>query len=174
MLTRRRRLALPLLLAAALLGAAGGVSAASKTLDFTASATVVAVCRVTADPVGFGILAPGMATAQTDATGAVRVSCTSGVAYAVALDLGDNTTGLFGRRMRHQTLPTNYLSYELYSDAARSTPWRDNYFGLFSTWDVNATSTGATTVHTVYARLPVGQTPPAGAYLDTVTATVTY
>ena len=57
----------------------------------------------------------------------------------------------------------------LYRDAARTQRWRDT-----PGQDVSGTANGAAQSLPVYARLPAGQTPPAGAYLDTVTAIVRY
>ena len=141
--------------------------AQSASNSFAVNASVQTACGVTANTVNFGTLPPGAATTQVDALGAIVVTCSLGISYTVALDPGANAQGS-NRRMRHATL-TQYLGYDLYRNAARTQRWRDTP-GL----DVSGTGSGTAQSLAVYARLPAGQTPPAGAYLDTVTAIVRY
>ena len=62
----------------------------------------------------------------------------------------------------------HYLNYQLYSDSARGTVW-DNVTGT------TLTGSGIAQGLTVYGRLPGGQlSAPAGAYSDTITATVSF
>ena len=135
--------------------------------SFAVNASVLAGCIVTANTVNFGTLPPGAATPQVDALGAVVVTCSNGIDYTVGLSNGANNQGA-NRRMRHATL-AQFLTYDLYRNAARTQRWRDT-----PGQDVSGTGTGAAQSLPVYARLPAGQTPPAGAYLDTVTAIVRY
>jgi len=135
--------------------------------SFAVNASVLAGCFVNASTVNFGTLPPGAATPQVDALGAIVVTCSSGIGYTIALDRGANSQGA-NRRMRHATL-AQFLTYDLYRDAARTQRWRDT-----PGQDVSGTANGASQSLPVYARLPAGQTPPAGAYLDTVTAIVRY
>jgi spore coat protein U-like protein len=61
------------------------------------------------------------------------------------------------------------LSYELYRDASRSSRWeRGNVLAL------RAEGVFTPTAFAVYGRIPAGQVVPAGAYSDTVTATVDF
>ena len=142
--------------------------AQSANSNFGVNASVLSGCGVTANTVNFGTLPPGAATTQVDTLGAIVITCSLGIPYTVALDQGANAQGS-NRRMRHATLTTQYLGYDLFRNAARSQRWRDT-----PGQDVSATGTGIAQSLPVYARLPAGQTPPAGAYLDTVTAIVRY
>lgn len=170
----RRGLSAPLLAASlALAMLAAGAGAKTRGAPMAVSANVLAGCQVAADGINFGLLVVGAATNQTDASGAVRLQCSPGTAYRIALGPGVNGTGFFGLQ-RRMANGVNTLNYDLYSDAARSAPWRDNFLGLFPEWTVAGTAIGGAQVIPVYARLPAGQTPPAGFYLDTVTATVSY
>jgi len=146
---------------------AAQAQAQSASNSFAVNASVQSGCAVTANTVNFGTLPPGAATTQVDALGAIVVTCSLGISYTVAFDPGANAQGS-NRRMRHATL-TQYLGYDLYRNAARTQRWRDTP-GL----DVSGTGSGTAQSLAVYARLPAGQTPPAGAYLDTVTAIVRY
>ncbi len=141
--------------------------AQSSNGSFGVNASVLAGCLVTANTVNFGTLPPGAATSQVDALGAIVVTCSNGIDFTVVLDRGSNNQGA-NRRMRHATLAA-FLTYDLFRDAARTQRWRDT-----PGQDVSATANGAAQSLAVYARLPAGQTPPAGAYLDTVTAIVRY
>jgi spore coat protein U-like protein len=63
------------------------------------------------------------------------------------------------------------LDYSMYTTAGRTTVWGD---GTLSTSTQAGTGNGAAQALTVFGRIPVGQYVTAGAYADTVTATVTY
>ena len=147
--------------------AATQAQAQSANGNFAVNASVLAGCLLNASTVNFGTLPPGAATPQVDALGAIVVTCSNGIDYTVGLSNGANNQGA-NRRMRHATL-AQFLTYDLYRNAARTQRWRDT-----PGQDVSGTGTGAAQSLPVYARLPAGQTPPAGAYLDTVTAIVRY
>jgi len=147
--------------------AAAQAHAQSVNGNLTVNASVLSGCGVTANTVNFGTLPPGAATTQVDALGAVIVTCSLGIAYTVALDAGSNAQGA-NRRMKHATL-NQFLGYDLYRNATRTQRWRDT-----PGQDVSGTGAGVAQSLSVYARLPAGQTPPAGAFLDTVTAIVRY
>jgi spore coat protein U-like protein len=134
---------------------------------FGVNASVLSGCGVSADTVNFGMLPPGAATAQVDALGAVTVTCSPGIDYSVGLGDGSNAQGS-NRRMKHGTL-NQFLGYDLFRNAARTQRWRD-----VPGQRLSGTGTGIAQSLAVYARLPANQTPPAGPYLDTVTAIVRY
>jgi spore coat protein U-like protein len=66
---------------------------------------------------------------------------------------------------------SDYLSYELYSDAGLSTVWGN----VEGTWVVEPAAPSTTAVdYTVYANVPAQQSVPAGAYTDSVAVTVSF
>ena len=65
---------------------------------------------------------------------------------------------------------SNYLSYELYSDAARTTVWNTGA-GLYNP---GAAPSKVARNFTVYGRVTSNQDVPAGSYNDTVVATVNF
>ena len=70
------------------------------------------------------------------------------------------------------TSGSNLLSYNLYTDSARTSVWGD---GTGSTNTIGGTGTGGSQAVTVYGRVSLGQTGvPAGSYADTVAVTITY
>jgi spore coat protein U-like protein len=144
------------------------VSAAQTTTTLSVSATVSAGCGVTANPIAFGSYL-GTATSPTvDAVGAIVVTCPVGNNYDVRLDNGTNGGG-GQRRMAVTSGPAAFLSYELYSDAART-----QRFGNANFERVTGVGNGAPQSIPVYARLPGAQVVPLGAYLDTIQVTLQF
>lgn len=166
---------LTLVSAVALVAGWGGLAqAATATDNLAVSADVVANCTISTAALAFGNYDPIVVNASTalDGTGTVTVTCTSGSAATITLGQGANAdTGSTAaaplRRLLNGT--TNFLSYSLFSDSARTTVW-----GGDATVDVATTGTGAADAHTVYGSIASGQNKPAGAYADTVVATVTF
>lgn len=137
-------------------------------VSFTASATVVSTCRVTATDLDFGTQT--LLSNDVDATSTVSVTCTSGLSYALSLNEGTGSGGTTTTRLMTHTISTETVPYQMYSDAARTQNW-----GNSATDDVEGTGTGSAVGHTVYGRIPAQATAPdAGSYIDTVTVTVTY
>lgn len=161
----------PALVTACIAGAFAPSSAHGATASTTmgVSATVTANCTVSTTAIAFGPVNP-IAGTNIDGTGSVTVTCTNGTAWAVDADEGGGSGAtLADRRM---TAGGNLLSYDLYTNAARTTLWGD---GTASTVTVAGTGTGAAQAATIYGRVPSGQTTVApGSYADTVSVTVTY
>jgi len=141
--------------------AAGPAVAATATTTFTVSATVVAACSVSATSLAFGSYT---GAGNVDQTSTISVTCSNGTDYSVALNDGANASG----STRQMTAGgSNYLTYQMYSDAARTTVWN-------AAAPVTGTGNGAAQSLTVYGRIPSGQSVAAGSYSDTVQVTVTY
>lgn len=152
----------PVLLFALLAAIPSAASAATATTSFAVSATVAETCTVSAAALDFGSYAVASASA---ATTTVTVTCTNGTTYHVALDDGGNFTTT--RRM--VSGGTNFLEYELYTDAGHATRW-----GSTDLTDVGGTGDGSAQALTVYGLVPSGQFVTAGSYSDTINVTVTY
>ncbi|MCJ0763289.1 Csu type fimbrial protein [Variovorax terrae] len=146
----------------------GGANTGSKDFYLGLSATVPNHCRISlAGALDFGS-ASTLASA-TSQTSSIRVRCPNGTAWQLGLNNGSNATGST-RRMR--SAAGNYVSYELYRDAARTQRWGNT---LNST-TVSGTGQGDSnpTTSTVYGRVPVQSNVPSGLYTDTVIVTLTY
>jgi spore coat protein U-like protein len=129
------------------------------------SATVAALCTVTAQPLAFG----AYTSAQTDATSTVSVTCTNGTSYAVALDAGATSGATTANRL--MTGPGGAtLRYVLFNNASYTTNWGS----IAGTDTLASLGTGVAQTLTVYGRIPAGQYPTPGAYTDSVTVTLTY
>lgn len=131
-----------------------------------APAAAEAACSAAVTPVSFGTYVPLSATAR-DSTGSVTVTCTAqSGSIAVALNAGLHAAGGFtGRAM---TGGASRLSYQLYTNAARSSVWGD---GTGGSSQVTLPRAGTATI---YGRIPARQPVGAGSYADTVVITLIF
>ena len=153
------------LIALAGLACAGMSSAATDTANMTVKITITATCNIhTVAPtdVDFGSVA-STATNVASTGGVLTVNCTNGTDYTIGLNNGLNYTAT--RQMKNGT---NFVGYGLYRDAAFTNAW-----GSTVPLSAAGTGTGANQTYTVYGRVPSAAA-AAGAYTDTVVATVTY
>lgn len=158
-------------LCALLLLSASTAHAADATGNLSVTATVAGACVVATLPVAFGLYDPTAATDNTAGNGTVTVTCTLGTPYTVALDAGANESvaGDFTtRRMLANT--SDYLSYQLYKEDARTSVWGDTGTDRVT----GQSGLGLPQAITVYGTIPKNQNVAAGAYLDTVLVTVSY
>jgi spore coat protein U-like protein len=166
------------LIVVSLLLASAPAFAASKNSTFSVSATVVANCTISATDLAFGNYDPVVANntggADVYANSTVTVACTKGAPNVwIGLDAGANGASATGTTRAMTAGSSNFLSYELYAANPNPTPG--------SAWG-NTQATGksyvaaskAATAITVFGRIPKGQDAAAGAYADTVTATINY
>jgi spore coat protein U-like protein len=154
--------------------ASDALAEGTDTDDLDVTATVIDNCTITAGTVAFGDYDPAIdnKAANLDGTGTVSVICTTGASAKVTLGQGvsadtGSTDAAPLRRMVYDT--DNFLSYSLFQEAGRTTVW-----GNTDATGVVATADGASHDLTVYGRVAMDQNVPAGAYNDTVVATVTF
>ena len=159
--------ALLLIPAAAALPSGAHADTAGSTLSV--SATVTANCTVSTSALAFGNV-DTLSGANVDGTGSLSVTCTNGTAWAASAGTGAGSGASFvGRRM---TAGPDWLSYNLFTNASRTTVWGD---GTGSTATITGTGSGSAQAVTIYGRVNSGQTSaPAGNYADTVAVTITY
>ncbi len=142
----------------------------SATASLNISATVSKNCTISTAPVAFGAYDSVTAnrTAPLDGTGTVIVTCTKGAAAKVGLNAGGNAQGTT-RRMAGAA--AEYLTYELYKDAAHASVWGNTAADAL---DVPAAVNQNPQNFTVYGRVLQNQVAAVGAYTDTVVATVNF
>ena len=99
-----------------------------------------------------------------ESTGNVEVTCVLTTAYTIALSPGN---GSYMPRVMNSGV--HALSYNLYTDATRTTIWGDGTGGT-SVVSGNAISAN----HTIYGRVPAGQNVNVGAYSDSLVVTITF
>ena len=150
------------------LGGPGAYAATSST-KMNVTSSVSGTCTL-ASPVAlaFGAYDPigANATSNLDVSpNALTVTCAKGVSAQISLDLGANAQGT----TRRMSSGSNYITYEIYTSAARTTVWN-----LTNTVTYVAASKAPSPI-AVYGRIPAGQDVPAGSgYADVVNATVTF
>ena len=147
-----------------------GTAAAQATDNLPVQATVVANCNINApNTLQFGNYDPAVVNAAADLDGAttIEVRCTKNSPNVwIGLDLGGNASGT----TRRMTDGTEFLSYEIYQDAGRTTVWGDiladgvSYVPVTSAW----------TNLNVYGRVPQAQDVGVGVYNDSVLATINF
>jgi spore coat protein U-like protein len=137
--------------------------AATVTTTFAVTATVQATCLVSATGMAFGTYTGVLATS----TSAVSVTCTNTTPYTVGLDAGTATGATV--TTRKMANGAQLLSYALFSDSLHTTNWGNTT----GSW-VSGIGNGSVQPLTVYGQVAAGQYVTPGAYLDTITATVTY
>jgi len=159
-----------LIVAALLLIATNSAFAGSASTVNTNNITVsvAARCTIGAFSMAFGAYDPFSAS-PLDQTATVTINCTKGTSGVVPFDLGVNASGAV-RRMKDTGAGTNFLTYEIYRDAARTTVWNAvNTVTLGPSVSKNTALTA-----TAYGRVAAGQDVAALNYQDTIVATVTF
>jgi spore coat protein U-like protein len=162
-----------LLTTGALLGAAGGASAANPaTTTFAVTATVLKNCTVAAAPLAFGVYTPTAGALAVNTT--VSVSCTLSTPFNTELTAGGTAGTTIAQRLLSNG-SGNTLQYNLYTTSGLSTPWGTTV----GTNTVAGTGAGMGTpvVQTVYGQLvdsAANQAVPPGSYSDTITVNVAY
>ena len=137
-------------------------NAATESADFNVQLTVNNACTIAATgPVTFATVT-GNITADIDATTNLSVNCNNGAIYTIGLE-GDNAS-------RTMVSGSDTVNYELFSDSTRTVEWGE----LASGDELGGTGSNSVQTIPVYARVPAGQSVPAGSYVDTVTATIEF
>jgi spore coat protein U-like protein len=136
-------------------------------------AHAVPSCSVTFSAVAFGADIDVLAGASVDSAGAATISCSNfgggtnaRVVVCIGMSNGANATAA----PRKMASGANRLSYDLYTNAARSTRWANVKASLPR---FVLTAATPTIVVPVYGRIAAAQTTtPVGAYTDTITPNV--
>lgn len=143
-------------------------AAATATGQFQVSLTLQAECRLTSQSaLAFGT--SGVIQSAITATSTIGVQCTNTTPYNVGLDAGISSGATITTRKMSGGAGAA-VSYQLYSDSARTQVWGNTV----SSNTIAGTGNGAVQTLTVYGSVPAQNTPAAGNYTDTVQITVTY
>jgi spore coat protein U-like protein len=156
--------------AGVLLALAGAAQAATKSDSFQVSATVTKNCVIDAPDLNLGAF-DGANDLAVNST--ISVRCTSGTNFNVDLSPGSSTSYTTTRTLVNGS---DVLNYNLYTDGAYTTVWGD---GTGGTGRASGTGSGMSTALslTVYGRLLASNNiapVPAGSYIDSLIATITY
>jgi len=150
--------------------------AATEVANLTVDALVLSSCAISTAPVNFGTYDPMVAhlSAPLDnSAGEVRITCANGLPVVVRLDQGaapgSGSTAAAPVRQMAGPAPGDVLSYNLFTDAPGGIVWGDT-----TGTGVADIGTGAQEILLIHGRVPGGQNPAAGAYGDTVVASVDF
>ena len=156
--------------------AALNAQAGTATSNLAVSITIQASCTINAASLNFGNTVAGttLVASNVNVATTVSVTCTSGSPYSVGMDNGANVSGS-QRRMKNGS---NFLNYNLYTDAGRTNAWITTGSPSSCTPASSCylgTGSGSPQSVNIYGRVPsTGTAPPTGTYTDTVTMTITY
>jgi spore coat protein U-like protein len=123
--------------------------------------------NLTTTSVAFGTYNP-LNASPTDSTGTISYFCPGALAPVISISTG--SSGSFSPRQM-TTATADLLSYNLYTDAARTTIWGDGTGG--STTVAGTTALNPAT-NTIYGRVFPQQSAAAGSYSDTLTVTINF
>ena len=132
-------------------------------------------CSVSTSAISFGTYNP-ISPSDVDVASAISVTCSvliigGNVSYQIRLGAGASADQL-NRTMKSGA---SSLGYNLYTDIARATVWGDGSGGTgVATMSYPIAIISRTDDFTIYGRLPAGQSVAAGAYSDTIIATVEF
>jgi spore coat protein U-like protein len=136
-------------------------------------AHAVPSCSVTFSAVAFGGDIDVLSGASVDSAGAATISCSnfaSGANASVVVCIGMSNGANATAAPRKMASGTNRLSYDLYTNSARSTRWANVQSSLPR---YVLTASTPTIVVPVYGRIAAAQTTtPVGNYFDTITPNV--
>ena len=138
----------------------------NSSTTFTATATVLSNCIVSATNLNFG--STGTLSSNIDATSSLSIQCSNGAPYNVGLDAGTGSGATVATRK--MTSGGNTVNYTMYQNAGRTTLWGTT----IGTNTLSGTGSGSAQNLTVYGRVPTQTTPAPGTYADTIVVTVTY
>jgi spore coat protein U-like protein len=137
-------------------------------VPFTVRTTNNSTCSVSTTNLDFGT--QNLLTSATLATNSLYITCTPGTAYTVGMNNGSSGATSPALRKMTNVGTTDFVSYGIYLDAARTQVWGDGVTGAMP----SATGNGLAQSFTGYGRVPVQITPTPLDYTDTVVVTITY
>jgi spore coat protein U-like protein len=130
-------------------------------------------CTVTATGISFGNYVP-VDAANNDSAGSVRVRCTLLVALggSYTVDFSTGSSGSYAQRTLRNG--PSVLTYNLYTNAARSQILGDGSGGSSQITQNFSALLAIDQTISVYGRISGGQNVPPGSYSDIIIVTVTY
>ncbi len=128
----------------------------------------LAACTISTTGVSFGTYNM-FATSPLDSTGSVTYQCTGNSSVSVTLNRG----GAASFNPRRMLNGSQALNYNLYLDASRATIWGDGTGGTQRYSNTSVPRNQNVTV-TIYGRVPASQDVSAGAYSNSITASINF
>lgn len=152
-----------------LLLATAAVYAQTATTTFQVTATVSSGCVISATNHDFGMYTTSSPTDNINGSNMLTATCTLALPYTLGLNAGIGTGATAASRKMTRSGGSELLNYSLYQTVDRLVVLGDTT-GL----TLSGLGTGLAIDHPVFGTIPAGQNVPAGNYVDTVTATITF
>lgn len=143
------------------------LTTSAGSFGFTASATVINNCLISATNIAF--TSTGVLRSALSATGAITARCTNGDAFRIALSSG--SSGNVAARQMQRVGGGGAVNYQLYTDSGHTSAWGDGNSG---TTMATGTGSGNAVSINVYGLVPAQSTPMPGSYSDAITATISF
>jgi spore coat protein U domain-containing protein, fimbrial subunit CupE1/2/3/6 len=134
-----------------------------------ASAQPAPSCTISATSVNFGNYNV-FNSAAVDSTGTITYSCNSH-ATSITISLSKGASSSYNQRIMIKGAES--LTYNLFTDAAKTSVWGDGTGGT-SVYSRTNPSNNTNVNLTVYGQIPPGQDVSAGTFSDTVSATINF
>lgn len=170
-----RRFSCAMLAITGVLASAPTTAATTEPATVSLSLTLQNSCTLSAGAtLSFGTATAGTAQSNIDSQSAgLTIDCADAVSSAtINVSAGANVAAGGQRRLR-QGATANYVNYDLYADAGRTTKYDSTTFQTLGSGSLTA---GVSDI-IIYGRIPSGTALPIGnssAFTDTVSVTVTY
>lgn len=131
-----------------------------------------AACVINTQSLNFGVYDPTSGTAK-DATASLTIDCSanSGAGNAIVSLSRGGATSYAARRMASGS---KRLTYQIYTNAARSTIWGDGSSGTSRITVTGLAHNGGHSIVNYYGRIAAHTVVAPGYYTDTIIATVTF
>jgi spore coat protein U-like protein len=134
------------------------------------SGEAYAACSVSTTNINFGTYDVFSITPK-DSTGTITVTCGPPPPPHITISIGPSpNSGVFIPRKMRSLSGSDYLNYNLFSNASMSSVWGDGTGGTSVV--ETKTTPGQPGFATIYGRIPAGQDVSAGTYSETLTVTV--
>jgi spore coat protein U-like protein len=160
---------------AALLGFVGVADSATSTSQFAVDVNVTNACTI-----GFSGAIAISTSSPYNGSNTMSVTCTTGAAFTVTL-AGTPSTASVNAYTFQTTDGTNFIDYIVTGTTTAGWTFADGTNRLGSSASFNVANTGVGTAQTLALTATAASTgthsiliAPAGAYTDTVTATITF
>jgi spore coat protein U-like protein len=156
----------------ALLCSSGQPEAATSSLAMTPTATVIQRCSIANGSMSFPNYDP-LSSIAAATTASISVTCTKGTTGAsVGLDNGFNSANASGGQHRAMKSGANYLSYDIWQNAAHTIFWGNTPGSNTEAVPVPPSATAQNL--TAFGQIPARENAPAGNYTDSVLETVNF
>ncbi len=142
------------------------------TLSFLLTLHAHGACSVSTTGANFGAY-DTLSAIVLDTTGSIFLSCDEAPPPSVVTAIGrSGNSGVFNPRQMKLTTGSDLMSYNLYTNNARTIIWGDGTGGtnLITT----KVRKNRPVTLTVYGRVPAGQDVSVGTYSDTLVVTITW